>query len=300
MKPVHTIDDLDAAAGEGARLAVIGNPVAHSRSPELHQPALDAAGIDARYIRLDVPPGQVAEAFARMRDLGFTGANVTAPHKPEALEACDFLDPHAKALGSVNTVLFSSQETHGFNTDGPGFVRAIHHAFSIDLKDLRVLILGAGGGAGQSLSIQCAREGCDRLVLANRSPEKLDALREKIDPLLHDTRVAGAHDRLTTLPLDSPVLAAEAADCDLIVNATSLGLRPTDPAPLPAAAIQAHHLVYDTIYAPAETRLLANARQRGARPANGLTLLLHQGVLAFQIWHPGTRPEPAMRQALDL
>ncbi len=157
MKPVYTLADLDTPdtlnpAGEKpARLAVIGNPVAHSQSPQLHQPALDALNIEARYIRLQLEPDELAPAFEKMRALGFVGANVTVPHKFEALQTCSSLDPAAEALGAVNTVLFADDgETLGFNTDGPGFVRAIRQDFSVDLRDLKILILGAGGGAGQA------------------------------------------------------------------------------------------------------------------------------------------------------
>jgi shikimate dehydrogenase len=137
MKRVHTLDDLrsraalDAGADKPARLAVLGWPVAHSASPGMHQPALDAAGIDARYIRLEVEPGKIPEAFAAMRALGFIGCNVTVPHKLDALAHCGEVDPAARALGSVNTVRFDADTTRGFNTDGPGFSRAIEDDFGI-------------------------------------------------------------------------------------------------------------------------------------------------------------------------
>ena len=139
MKPVYTIDDLvsrtvlDAGADRPARLAVIGHPVAHSRSPEMHQPALDQAGIDARYIRLEVESGQVAEAVHRMRALGFIGCNVTVPHKLEVMAACDAIDPDARALGAVNTLRFDAAGACGFNTDAPGFRRAVEEAFGTPL-----------------------------------------------------------------------------------------------------------------------------------------------------------------------
>src|SRR6478609_10762370 len=138
MKEVYTLEDLasrdllDAGAGKPARLAVIGHPIAHSASPKMHQAALDALGIDARYIRLDIEPGQVGEAFQRMRALGFIGCNVTVPHKLEAMEHCE-VDPAAQALGAVNTIRFEAEVTRGFNTDGPGFAQAIEGDFGMAL-----------------------------------------------------------------------------------------------------------------------------------------------------------------------
>ncbi|MDP0492610.1 MAG: shikimate dehydrogenase [Verrucomicrobiota bacterium JB023] len=304
MNEVFTFADLEQPASlnpEGqkpARLAVIGHPVAHSKSPELHQPALDSHDIDARYIRLDLEPGQLTDAFARMRDLGFIGTNVTVPHKFEALSTCSDLDPAAQALGAVNTVLFSDDgSTLGFNTDGPGFVRAIREEFSVDVRDLKILIVGAGGGAGQALATQCAREGCEQLILVNRSLDKIMQLKERLTPFFETERLEGPGDRLQAYPIDSPDLAEVAGHCDLIVQTTSLGLKATDPAPLPRHCVQPHHLVYDTIYQPPQTRFLREAQASGARIANGLSLLLHQGALSFEYWFPGSQPLPSMKKA---
>jgi shikimate dehydrogenase len=281
-----------------ARLAVIGLPVAHSASPAMHQAALDLRGIAARYVKLELEPGQVAEAFARMRDLGFLGCNVTVPHKFEALEACDTVDPAAADLGAVNTVRFDAAGCHGSNTDGPGFVRAIREEFLVDVRDLRILILGAGGGAGGAIATQCAREGCEELVLVNRSFEKLAALSARLAPRFRNDRLAGPRDRLRALALDDPRLREAVAGCDLVVNCSSLGLRRGDPSPLPEGCLEPHHLVYDTIYNPPRTALLRAAGQAGARAANGTSMLLYQGALAFEIWFEGDAPLAAMRAAL--
>src|SRR5690606_7714584 len=130
-----------------ARYAVIGHPVAHSLSPVLHQPALNHFEIEARYVRIDLEPGTLAEAFRRLRDLGLLGLNVTVPHKIEALHVCDRIDDSARLIGAVNTISFEDDLILGTNTDGPGFARAIREDFGVDLGDLRVLIIGAGGGA---------------------------------------------------------------------------------------------------------------------------------------------------------
>jgi len=292
-------DRLDTGQGKPARLAVIGQPVGHSASPAMHQPALDARGIDARYVPVEIEPGKVAEALGRMRELGFIGCNVTVPHKLEALACCSTIDPAAESLGAVNTVLFDREGLHGFNTDGPGFVRAIHDDFGVDVRDLRILIIGAGGGAGQAIAGQCAREGCERLVLANRTPGKLGPLVARLEPGFHSDKLEGPGDRLCSLALDDPNLQQAAGESDLIVNCTSLGLRHGDPSPLPEAFIEPHHLVFDTIYRPPRTALLRAAANTGARTANGTSLLLHQGALAFELWFPGEAPLAEMRAGLD-
>jgi shikimate dehydrogenase len=295
MKPVHVIQDLttrdvlDAGFEKPARLAVLGWPVAHSFSPQMHQPALDAQGIDARYIRLEVEPGGIPEAFARMREMGFIGCNVTVPHKFDALAACDEVHPDALVLGAVNTVRFDADATRGFNTDGPGFARAIEEDFGGPLAGLRVAIVGAGGGAGQAIARQCVLAGVAGLVLVNRSLDKLG-------PLIAKLRERGGE--LTALALDDPALAARCLDCDLIVNTASVGLKADDPCILTAACLKPGHWVYDTIYQPPLTPLLALAAGLGCRVANGRSMLLHQGVLAYRHWFPQGDPLEVMRAAL--
>ena len=304
MKDVYTLADLSSREilNEGAeipaRIAVLGNPVTHSLSPQLHQPALDEAGKNVRYIRLELEPGSLQQAVDAMKALDFVGANVTVPHKFEALECSTDVERNAKAIGAVNTLVFDGDETLGFNTDGPGFVNAIREEFLVDLKDLRVLILGAGGGAGQAIATQCAIEGCEKLILANRTKSKVDELAARLQPYFSGERLEGPGDRIETSDFDPSALIEASDHVDLIVNTTSVGLKRTDPSPFPASGLQPHHLVYDTIYNPARTRLLADAANHGARIANGLSLLLHQGVLSFERWFPGERPLETMRTAL--
>lgn len=298
MKPVHTLDDLasretlDAGADKPARLAVLGWPIAHSASPRMHQPALDANGIDCRYIRLEVEPGNIAEAFARMRALGFIGCNVTVPHKLDAMENCTEVHPDARALGAVNTVRFDADATRGFNTDGPGFARAIEDDFGVPLGSLKVAIIGAGGGAGQAIATQCVLLGVAKLVLVNRTMEKLG-------PLVERLRKIGCATEIIPLSFDDASLADRCGACDLIVNTSSVGLKPGDPSILPSACLKAEQLVYDTIYQPPVTPLLALAQAKGCRTSNGLSMLLHQGALAFQHWFPQTDPLAVMRAALQ-
>ena len=298
MKQVYTIDDLasrevlDAGAAKPARLAVIGHPIAHSASPPMHQAALDAAAIDARYIRLDIEPGQVGDAFARMRALGFIGCNVTVPHKLDAMAACDEVHPDAQAMGAVNTIRFDEDATRGFNTDGPGFARAIEADFDVPLASLNVAIVGAGGGAGQAIATQVCLSGVKKLVVVNRTVAKLV-------PLVARLRLLSPQTEIVALSFDDPSLTELCLSCDLIVNTSSVGLKNDDPSILPAACLKKEHLVYDTIYQPPVTSLLAEANAHGCRTANGVSMLLNQGALAFQQWFLGTNPLPTMQAALS-
>jgi len=295
MADVYTMDDLisrevlDAGAAKPARLAVMGWPIAHSASPRMHQAALDAAGIAARYVRLEVAPGRVGEALVRMRELGFIGCNVTVPHKFEVMAACEVVDDAAQVLGAVNTVSFEAAQTRGSNTDGPGFVRAIADEFGVALGQLRVVVLGAGGGAGQALAAQCAMQGVRRLALVNRTLEKLLPLAARLHAQAPDCEIL-------TLALDDPALAETCRAGDLIVNASSVGLKPGAPSILPASSLKAGQLVYDCIYQ--STPLLEQAAARGCRTADGRSMLIHQGALAFQRWFPGSEPLAVMRAAV--
>jgi shikimate dehydrogenase len=299
MKPVCKLSDLasrdllDAGASKSARLAVLGWPIAHSASPQMHQAALDAHGIDARYIRLEVEPGKIPEAFARMRDLDFIGCNVTVPHKLAAMENCA-PDHDAALLGAVNTIRFDENAVMGFNTDGPGFESAIDEDFQLSLHGGKVAVVGAGGGAGQAIATQCVISGVAKLVMVNRTVSKLDQLVRLFPRIRNDLD-------LVAISFDDPSLADEIRACDLIVNTSSVGLKPGDPSILRVACLKPEHHVFDTIYQPPVTPLLALAMEAGCRTSNGRSMLLHQGALAFQRWFPQSDPAAvlaAMRAAL--
>ncbi|MFC5455629.1 shikimate dehydrogenase [Prosthecobacter fluviatilis] len=286
----------NAAAGRftpPARLAVIGDPIGHSRSPQMHNPALQACGIDAQYIRVQVPVGSVAQAFRQFAACGFLGVNITIPHKFEALDAVDVLDPLARQLGAVNTLAIREGTLHGYNSDGPGFLRSVKEAFGADIKDLRVLIIGAGGGAGRAVAVQSALRGCPKLVLVNRSQAKAEAVAAEIGTL-------GCCPEATVASWSDDALARALAEVDLIVNATSLGMKPSDARLLPEGVLRADHLVFDMVYrADGCTPLLADAREAGARTVDGLSLLLHQGAISFEHWFDRPAPLEAMRAGLQ-
>lgn len=304
MSEVYSADDL-IGGGEvffdlnpPARLGVFGDPVAHSKSPVFHNAALRAAGIDASYVRIHVPAEKAHAAFRALPKAGFLGTNITIPHKAAALAAVDEADDYARRSGSVNTVAVQGDRLLGFNTDGPGLVRAIHEEFSVDLRDLRVVLLGAGGGAGRAIAVQCAIESCERLVLVNRTLEKAQALAAELAPAFRTDRLVGPVDRIQAIPFEEQALRLQLAHADLVINATSVGMRRTDPPLIPASLITPNLMFYDTVYASGKSRLLEDAASAGARCANGLSMLLHQGALSFEIWFNRAAPLEVMRQAL--
>lgn len=306
-KDVYTLDDLRnwsvATEGESPpiRLSVFGDPVAHSRSPQMHDPALKAAGIDAAYGRLHILPGQLEEALGLLPDRDFIGTNVTIPHKAAVLELMDEVDPQARRTGGVNTVVVEGKRLLGFSTDGPGLVRAIRADFGVDLRDLRVMVLGAGGGAGRAIAVQCAIEGSARLVLVNRTFEKAQALAAELAPEFRETRVTGPLARLEAVPWHDAALARQLPHIDLVINATPLGMTSGElrrVSPVPVSLLRPSHLVYDTVYTSGRTPLLMAADEAGARGSDGLSMLLYQGALSFEIWFGRPAPVEVMRVAL--
>jgi len=308
-KDVYTLADLRdwpaATATEvpPIRLAVFGDPVAHSRSPQMHNPALKAAGIPAAYARLHILADELPEALRLLPQREFIGANITIPHKAGALALMDEVDPQARRAGGVNTVVVEGRKLIGFSTDGPGLVRAIRADFGVDIRDLRVLILGAGGGAGRAIAVQCAIEGCARLVLVNRTFERAQALAAELAPGFRETRVTGPLMRLEAVPWDDAALARQLPYVDLVINATPIGMASAAlefrrVSPIPVSLLRPTHLVYDTVYTAGRTPLLLAADEAGARGSNGLSMLLHQGALSFEIWFGRSAPLEVMRNAL--
>ncbi len=294
MKEVYNLEDLrcwpaaTADAQPPLRLAVIGDPVAHSASPPMHNAALAALGIDVRYTRLHLRPEEVAEAFRLLAPQKFIGLNCTIPHKPAALTLVDELDASAKFAAGVNTVLVRPDgRLTGFSTDGPGFERAVLESFNAPLRELRVAVLGAGGGAGRAVAMQCAAAGCPRVFLQNRTTDKLAPLLESVLGFFPACQV-------TVALLDE----LRSGDIDLLVNCTALGMKPGEPPVVPPERLLARHFVFDTIYTAARTPFMLAADAVGARSVNGLPMLLHQGAISFEHWFGRTAPVEVMRQAL--
>ena len=298
-KEIYTLADLKdwQEVDPPIRVGVFGDPVEHSLSPQMQNAALKHCKIDMQYARFQISPSELREALNLVRDLKFVGLNLTVPHKIPGLEFVNDLDETAKRIGAVNTVKIDNGKLRGFNTDGRGFSRAIREEFAVDLRDMRVLVLGAGG-AGRAIALQCAKENCERLVIANRASEKAKRLVDDLRDFFVGPKVFGPVPRLQAIPWEEAAIRFQVANVDLIVNATPIGLNRSDASPIPARLLAPHVMIYDTIYSDQRTPFVLAALEAGARAANGLSMLLHQGALAFETWFEREAPLEVMRKAL--
>jgi shikimate dehydrogenase len=272
----------------GARLraGVIGWPVAHSRSPALHGFWLRRYRIDGSYERFAVPPPELGRFVRGLPAGGYRGANVTLPHKEEALALMDRLEPSARRVGAVNTIVVAGDGALvGSNTDGFGFVESLREGapeFTLDAGP--AVVLGAGGAA-RAIVAALVDGGAPELRLVNRSRERAEALAEAI----------GGPIRIFSWAERAQALDGAA----LLVNTTSLGMQGQSPLELDLARLPPEAVVNDIVYTPLETALLAAARRRGNRVVDGLGMLLHQARPGFAAWF-GVEPEvtPELRRAV--
>lgn len=272
-------------------VGILGDPVAHSRSPAMHNAAFAALGLDWVYVPFHVLPAALPDAVAGLRALGVTGCNVTVPHKEAVVPLLDDLSPAAAAIGAVNTVVAAEGRLVGHNTDGEGFSRALHEAHRFRAERSRALILGAGGSA-RAVGDQLAREGIPAIRISNRTESKARALADHLRRHHPDCEVKV----LPWSPLDHRAAINWA---ELIVNTTRVGLAAGDPSPIDPNGISPGHIVVDLVYGR-ETAFLAACRAVRARCLDGLPMLLHQGALAFTLWTGKEAPLEVMRAALQV
>jgi shikimate dehydrogenase len=260
--------------------AVIGNPVAHSKSPVIHAEFARQTGQDLAYSALFAPRDGFVAAVMAFRDAGGKGLNVTLPFKHEAWRLAGELDALARQAGAVNTLKFGNGKITGFNTDGIGLVRDLQNNLDCELKGMDILLMGAGG-ASYGVVEPLLRERPRRLVTANRTINKAHALVAHFDSL-RTLAAAG----ISASSYD----ALAGSRFDLIINATSAGLANAMP-PLPADIFASGALAYDMVYG-ATTPFLQHAEERGVRVADGTGMLVEQAAESFFIWR-GVRPETA-------
>lgn len=270
------------------RYAVIGDPIAHSLSPVMHQVAFAALGLSADYTAVQVPPQELDHFVAKARQ-ELAGFNVTVPHKETLLPLLDEIAPAASAAGSVNTVSNRNGRLYGDSTDGEGLETALREAFGLAPAGSRFVFLGAGGTVRAVVPHLLAR-GAAAIAVVNRTRDKATALMAKFAPTFPDAELRAI---AATEGLALRELVAQAT---VIVQATSLGLQDGDPSPLAAEYFLPGVCYFDTIYR--DTAFLAQARAQACRCADGLGMLLHQGAASFRIWTGHEPPLAAMRQAL--
>ena len=290
---IHTLADLATWSVPGTALAVVGHPIAHSLSPVIHNAALaelartEPRYRDWRYHKFDIAPADLPKALAEFHRLNFRGLNLTVPHKSLAVEHLTKADPFVRAAGAANTLTRAEEGWHGANSDGHGLTHSLQQELGATLAGAHVILLGAGG-AGRGAAVECLRARCASLWIGNRTATSLSALLAELSPLAGATDLQGFD--LANPPPDLPAGA-------IVINATSLGLKPDDPTPFELRKISAPLCVMDMIYRPARTALLRQAAALGLKHTNGLAMLVHQGARSLEIWTGATAPVAVMQAA---
>ena len=276
--------------GKTTVTGIIGAPVAHSLSPVMHNAAFHGLGLDWVYVPFPVPPARLGAAVAGLAAAGIAGFNVTIPHKVAIIPFLDAIDPDAELIGAVNTVLVREGKLTGYNTDGLGLVAALAAKLSFNPNGKSILVLGAGGAA-RSAVVSLARAGAVRVQVANRTTDAALALVGLVAKRLGGTVfAAGSLDHLDD--------QAFIGSFDLVVNTTSVGMSGDSFPGLDPARLKSGACIYDMVYAPPVTPLLARCEALGIPCANGLGMLVAQGEAAFRIWTGVAPPEGRMEQAL--
>ena len=292
-EPIHTLDDLKRWTFPGRSLAVVGRPVGHSLSPEMHNAALaelaksDPGFCAWRYFKFDIAPEDLPAALALFHQNRFYGLNLTVPHKSLAVEHLASSEAVVRAAGAANTLIATESGWHGANTDGAGLSVALRENLGVELAGAHVVLLGAGGAA-RGAAIECLRSRCASLWIGNRTRSSLDALLGALATFAADTRLHGFD--LANPPANLP-------GGTLVINATSLGLAIGDPSPIDLGKISRPAQVYDMIYRPPQTALLRQAAELGIAHANGLSMLVHQGARSLEIWTGKPAPVQTMVKA---
>jgi shikimate dehydrogenase len=275
-----------------ARFCVIGDPVEHSLSPAMHNAAFNALGIDAVYDKRLVEPAQLVDAVAELRALQIAGFNVTVPHKETIMALLDHVEPAARAIGAVNTVVREGDRLIGCNTDAEGLAASLREA-RVELKSAHVVIVGAGGAARAAV-VGLGRAGASTIVIAARRADRAEALAREL------REAAG----VPAVGVDMRKgLRASLATATLLVQATTATLNNNAGADafadsIPLGMMPLHATVIDLVYRPLRTTLLERASKNGLRTVDGLGMLLHQGAVAFSRWTGQPAPLDVMRQAL--
>lgn len=271
-------------------VGVLGTPVAENPTGVMQEAAFRELGLNWRYLTIEVKPEDLRDAMLGVRAMGFGGLNLTIPHKVAVIPYLDALSEAAKLIGAVNTVRREGDRLIGENTDGLGFLRGLREDAKVDPSGKRVVLLGAGGAA-RAIATELLLAGAASIGIVNRG-------RERGEDLASDLQKLGRASVTFTLWPD-PVYVVP-GDADVLVNATSVGLFPNVDA-MPSVDLRGaakHLLVADAVFNPAETRFLRLARDNGFRTLDGLSMLVYQGVIGFEIWTGRKAPEGVMKAAL--
>lgn len=277
-----TIEDVIPLPQDQVGLAVLGAPIKHSISPQLHHAALEELSTrnsnfsNWQYHKIEVESKDLASALPYLAKCGYRGLNLTIPHKVEVFSLLDTIDPEARNIGAVNTLKHDGVKWQGFNSDGYGLEHALLGKLDAPFDSANVVVLGAGGAA-RAAAAQALSRGCKSLWIGNRSALRLEELVGELSNSFNTNCV-------TTFEISQIPLALFRIEELVIVNATALGLKKDDPSPIPLRDFPASTKIYDMIYNPPETNFLKEAKLMGMAYENGLSMLVHQAVRSLSIW----------------
>lgn len=264
-------------------IGVIGYPLKHSISPDFQQAALDYYKLDMRYEAREVKADDLPSAVNQLRQPQNLGANITVPYKETVIGLLDKIDDFAGLVGAVNTVVNSDGRLAGFNTDAPGFLKALRVDAGFEPANKKVLILGAGGAA-RAVSFSLLQEKVSVLIIANRSLAKAENLAGALAKQAANSKMKT---EIEVVPLSSANLKKTVVQCQLIVNCTTVGMKCSSEeglSPLASGLIPKDALVYDLVYNPSQTPLLKMAKAAGTKTIGGLPMLVYQGAASFKLW----------------
>ncbi|MGQ9459675.1 MAG: shikimate dehydrogenase [Candidatus Bathyarchaeaceae archaeon] len=275
-------------SGKTRVCGIIGDPVEHSLSPAMHNAAFQELNLDYVYVAFKVRKNELKGAIVGAKSLGIRGLNVTMPHKSTVMGYLDEIDPKARAIGAVNTILNDEGKLRGYNTDGIGALKALKEN-GISLNGKKLLLLGAGG-AGKAIAFHVA-EKVEELKILNRTTGKAKDLAEVLRKKFGK--------KIDGNTLSATTIKKELADTDIVINATSVGMHPKDDqSPIIPSWLRPDLCVMDIVYNPIETKLVKDARSVGAKVVSGVEMLVYQGVASFEIWTNRLAPVKVMKQAI--
>ena len=267
---------------------LIGNPVEHSLSPYMHNAAFSKLNIDAVYLPFRVQKGKLKQAISALRITGISGFNVTVPFKTQCMKYLQEIDPLAKSIGAVNTVVNKKGRLIGYNTDCTGFLRSLEEDLNFIAKGKAIFIIGAGGAA-RAIAFGLAKNKANSIAVYDIMPKRTRSLISDIKknfPAV-DIVMPSAKD-----------IRGIMQGCHLLVNCTPIGMGSKDPLPVQAELLHKGLKVYDIVYTPLKTKLVKTAQRKSIKAAGGINMLLYQGVLAFELWTGQKAPVLLMRRVL--